>query len=206
MQPWRFPQSDLMLVRVFYGICVACWSSRWWGIRWVPLQLAAVWVPLERYKISVRGVVVAGSSSTSSHVGTPGEAKSQCMVRLLQCMVRFSDAVMFSLTFLVRPTLHSSTDRKNPLLSDHPSLFFFFFWSVVDLFFSSPATVMEDPVGKVPLSDLFPLFLNAKIFSFFPGAAVLPSRESFPPQWSRWLYQIWKKSLTGLEKTCNLPH
>ena len=33
MQPWRFPQSDLLLVRVFYGICVACWSSWWWGIR-----------------------------------------------------------------------------------------------------------------------------------------------------------------------------
>ena len=30
--------------------------------------------------------------------------KSQCMVRLLQCMVRFSDAVMLSLTFLVWPT------------------------------------------------------------------------------------------------------
>ena len=73
-----------------------------------------MWVPLERYKISVRGVVVACSSSTSSHVGTPGEAKSQCMVQLLQCMVRFSDAVMFSETFFGAAHLCSKT-RTDPL-------------------------------------------------------------------------------------------
>ena len=54
-------------------------------------------------------------------------------------------------------TLHSSTDRKNQLLSDHLSLFFSFFRAVVDLLFSSPATVMEDTVGKVSSSDHFSL-------------------------------------------------
>ena len=77
----------------------------------------------------------------------------------------------------------SGDDKKNISPSGHPPK---------NLLFSSPATVMEDPVGKLPFSDLFPLFLNAKIFSFFPGVAALPSRESFPPQWSRWLYQYGK--------------
>ena len=40
---------------------------------WVPLQLAAVWVPLERHEISVHGAVVVCSSSTSNHVGTSGK-------------------------------------------------------------------------------------------------------------------------------------
>ena len=116
--------------------------------------------------------------------------KSQCMVRLLQYMVRLpplfflngfphvpewcrctlSSSEEMTLLFIKGTaasvlvfqwcgyTLHSSTDRKNQLLSDYLSLFFFL-GAVVDLLFSSPATVMEDTVGKLPLSLI--LFLSS---------------------------------------------
>ena len=70
-------------------------------------------------------------------------------------------------------------------------------------FFPSPSPFLNLPLSshqwwKTP-SAKFPslpwsffLSLYAKIFSFFSGAAALPSRESFPPQWSRWLYQYGK--------------
>ena len=80
--PWRlYRYADCLFLQVavvwMYLLYVQmCVESSFKGVVrlwWVPLQLAAVWVPLERHEISVHGAVVVCSSSTSSHVGTSGK-------------------------------------------------------------------------------------------------------------------------------------
>ena len=100
---------------------------------WVPLQLAAVWVPLERNEISVHGAAPSMHGAVASTFflnGFPHVPE--------WCRCTLSSSEEMTLLFLKGTaasvlvfqwcgyTLHSSTDRKNPLLSDHLSPFFFF--------------------------------------------------------------------------------
>ena len=232
--------SKTRLFQKFSRRCEWCWKCSPWRLyRYADclfLQVAAVWMDLlyvemcveSSFKGVVRLVLDAwcGYGEFLFNLQPCGYLwrgmKSQCMVRLLQCMVRLPP-LSFLMVFLtsqngaaapshlqkkwpcssLRGRLHlflsfnGAATPCTPLPTERTNSFqttslYFFLGAVVDLLFSSPVTVMEDTLGKVPLSDLFPLFLNAKIFSFFPGAAALPSRESFPPQWSRWLYQYGK--------------
>ena len=102
-------------------------------------------------------------------------------------------------------TLHSSTDRKNQLLSDHLSLFLSWCSCRSRFLLSSHSDGRHRRKGS-SLSNLFPLFLNAKIFSFFPGAAATSLQRILSSSMVPLTLSIWKKSLTGLEKTRNLPH
>ena len=153
----------------------------------------------------------------------------------------FSDAVMLSKTFLVRPTSvlkhglilfensspesllntvwfslktaarssplsenHSLTLQKHrlitPLLSENHSLSrsLFLFNPLSFVFSQSPrllslTTMMEDLSEKSPLLWSFSSLLYAKkSFLSFTVQLPLPSRESFPSPWSRWLYQYGK--------------
>ena len=64
---WRFPSGgDVCWISRQRGDAAGSqWMVRLW---WVPLQLAAVWVPLERHGISAHGAVVLCSSSRCSRL------------------------------------------------------------------------------------------------------------------------------------------